>query len=128
MNKMISMKSRFTTAINARISGLRRNMSALANDTSGEGYLDMAMKILIVVVVGAAIMAIMNTALPGLFQSLIDKISSQIAGITILQSNRRSPGRSRRQQACSVIHSGAQRMPALLSIEEVVRDTQTVYP
>lgn len=84
MNKMFSMKSRFTTAINARISGLRRNMSALTNDTSGEGYLDMAMKILIVVVVGAAILAIMNTALPGLFQSLIDKISSQIAGITIL--------------------------------------------
>ena len=84
MNKMISMKARFTSAMNARIAALRKDMQNLNADQSGEGYLDMAMKILIIVVIGAAILAIMNTAMPNLFQSLIDKVSSQINGITIL--------------------------------------------
>ena len=84
MNKMISMKSRFTNAMSARLSALRRNALALTADQSGEGYLDMAMKSLIIVVIGAAILAIMNTAMPNLFQSLINKVSSQISGITIL--------------------------------------------
>ena len=84
MNKMVSIKSRFTKALETRISALRRNALALTTDQSGEGYLDMAMKILIIVVIGAAILAIMNTAMPNLFQSLINKVSSQITGITIL--------------------------------------------
>lgn len=84
MNKMISMKSRFTSAMNTCIAALRKDMQNLSADQSGEGYLDMAMKILIIVVIGAAILAIMNTAMPNLFQSLIDKVSSQINGITIL--------------------------------------------
>ena len=84
MNKMISMKSRFTNARSSRISTLRRNALALTTDQSGEGYLDMAMKILIIVVIGAAILAIMNTAMPTLVQNLIDKVSSPITGITIL--------------------------------------------
>ena len=84
MNKMLSMKSRFTSAMNARITALRKDMKNLTADQSGEGYLDMAMKILIIVVIGAAILAIMNTAMPNLFQNLITKVSSQIAGITIL--------------------------------------------
>ena len=84
MNKMISMKSRFTSAMNTRIAALRKDMQNLTADQSGEGYLDMAMKILIIVVIGAAILAIMNTAMPNLFQSLINKVSSQISGITIL--------------------------------------------
>ena len=74
MNKMISMKSRFTSAMNARIAALRKDMQNLNADQSGEGYLDMAMKILIIVVIGAAILAIMNTAMPNLFQSLITTI------------------------------------------------------
>ena len=84
MNKMITMKPRFTSAMSTRISALRKNMKNLTADQSGEGYLDMAMKILIIVVIGAAILAIMNTAMPTLFQNLIDKVSSQITGITIL--------------------------------------------
>ena len=84
MNKTISMKSRFISAMNTRISALREDMQNLTADQSGEGYLDMAMKILIIVVIGAAILAIMNTAMPNLFQNLITKVSSQIAGITIL--------------------------------------------
>lgn len=84
MNKTISMKSRFSTALDTSISALRKRVKALSSDTCGEGYLDMAMKILIIVVIGAAILAIMNTAMPTLFQNLIDKVSSQITGITIL--------------------------------------------
>ena len=58
--------------------------SKLVKDRSGEAFVDVAIKILIVVVIGAAILAIMNVAMPGLFQGLIDKISSQLTGITIL--------------------------------------------
>ena len=84
MNKMISLKSRCANVLSARISALRKDMKNLNADQSGEGYLDMAMKILIIMVIGAAILAIMNTAMPTLFQNLIDKVSSQITGITIL--------------------------------------------
>ena len=53
-------------------------------DQSGEGFLDVAMKILIVVVIGAAVLLIMNTAMPALFQELINKISGELTGINVL--------------------------------------------
>ena len=53
-------------------------------DRKGDGFLDVAFKILIVVVIGAAILVIMNAAIPGLFQGLIDKISTALTGVTIL--------------------------------------------
>jgi hypothetical protein len=43
-----------------------------------------AMKILIVVVIGATILAIINTVKPNLFQGLIDKISTELTGIDIV--------------------------------------------
>ena len=63
MNKMISLKSRCTNALSARISALRKDMKNLTADQSGEGYLDMAMKILIIVVIGAAILGVLRNAL-----------------------------------------------------------------
>jgi len=42
------------------------------------------LKILIVVVIGAAILAIMNTAMPGLFQSLIQKITGELTNVSVL--------------------------------------------
>ena len=63
---------------------VKNHIAALQRDERGEGYLDMAMKILIIVVVGAAILAIMKTAMPTLFQDLINKVSSQLSGITIV--------------------------------------------
>lgn len=54
------------------------------HDKRGEGFLDVAMKILIVVVIGAAILVIMNAAMPGLFQGLIDKISGELTGVNVL--------------------------------------------
>lgn len=84
MTEKKSFGSRFTSALCKRIDNMKNSARRLARDTRGEGYLDMAMKILIVVVVGAAILAIMNAAMPNLFQSLITKVSGQINGITIL--------------------------------------------
>jgi Flp pilus assembly pilin Flp len=63
---------------------LKNLFTRFMKDQRGESFLDVAMKILIVVVIGAAILAIMNVAMPGLFQGLIDKISSQLTGINIL--------------------------------------------
>ena len=70
---MLTLKNRFKSFV-----------SRLAKDRSGEAFVDVAIKILIVVVIGAAILAIMNVAMPGLFQGLIDKISGALTGITIL--------------------------------------------
>jgi hypothetical protein len=81
MNQMIARKN---TGIRARFAALRANLKKLSMDNCGEGYLDVAMKILIVVVIGAAILAIMNTAMPNLFQSLIDKISGELTGVNVL--------------------------------------------
>lgn len=60
------------------------NMHRMLRDESGEGYLDMAMKILITIVVGAAILAIMRNTIPQLFADLIGKISAEINSITII--------------------------------------------
>jgi len=64
---------------------LNKLINRFINDRRAEGYLDVAMKILIVVVVGAAVLAIMNTAMPGLFTSLINKVTGSLTSINILQ-------------------------------------------
>lgn len=43
---------------------------------SGEGYLDVLIKILITVIIGAALLALMRVAIPELFNDIIDKIKS----------------------------------------------------
>ena len=53
-------------------------------DKKAEGFLDVAMKILIVVVIGAAVLLILNAAVPSLFQGLIDKISNELTGVDVL--------------------------------------------
>ena len=60
------------------------NERRMLQDESGEAYLDMAMKILITVVVGAAILAIMRDAIPRLFADLIGRVSAEIDRITII--------------------------------------------
>ncbi len=81
MNQMVTKKN---VSFRARFASLWANIKKLSKDNRGEGYLDMAMKILIVVVIGAAILAIMNTAMPNLFQSLIDKITGELTGVNVL--------------------------------------------
>ena len=56
----------------------------MLRDESGEAYLDVAMKILITIVVGAAILAIMRNTIPQLFADLIGKISAEINSITTI--------------------------------------------
>ena len=78
MMNMIAMKK---NSIRNRITSAVQNF---VQDRKGEGYLDVAMKILITVVLGAAILAILNTAVPGLFTDMINKISTEWANVSIL--------------------------------------------
>lgn len=59
-------------------------MTRFVKEQSGEGFLDVAMKILIVVVIGSAVLLILNNAMPALFQNLINKVSSELTGIDVL--------------------------------------------
>ncbi len=63
---------------------IRRTFRNLMSDRRGEGFLDLAMKILIVVVIGAAILLILNAAMPNLFQNLIDKIAGELTNVNVL--------------------------------------------
>ena len=63
---------------------IRTTFRNLITDRHGEGFLDVAMKILIVVVIGAAILLIMNAAMPSLFQNLINKISNELTNVNVL--------------------------------------------
>jgi hypothetical protein len=63
---------------------IKKTIKRFATEKKAEGFLDVAMKILIVVVIGAAILLIMNAAMPNLFQNLIDKISSELTGVNVL--------------------------------------------
>ena len=63
---------------------VKRCIKRFMSDKKGEGFIDVAMKILIVVVIGAAVLLILNAAIPNLFQGLIDKISSELTGIDVL--------------------------------------------
>jgi hypothetical protein len=63
---------------------MKTMMNRFIKKQSGEGFLDLAMKILIVVVIGAAVLLIMNTAMPSLFSGLIEKVSSELTGINVL--------------------------------------------
>jgi ABC-type lipoprotein release transport system permease subunit len=60
---------------------IKNTVKRFMSDKKAEGFLDVAFKILIVVVIGAAVLLIMNTAIPGLFQGLIDKISGSLTPI-----------------------------------------------
>ena len=63
---------------------IRNTVKRFIFEKKAEGFLDVAMKILIVVVIGAAILLIMNAAMPNLFQNLIDKISGELTGVNVL--------------------------------------------
>ena len=63
---------------------IKNTIKRFVSDKKAEGFLDVAFKVLIVVVIGAAVLLIMNAAIPDLFQGLIDKISSSLTGVTIL--------------------------------------------
>lgn len=58
---------------------MRKGKERLLNPSavkSGEGYLDVLIKILITVIIGAALLALMRVAIPELFNDIIDKIKN----------------------------------------------------
>lgn len=63
---------------------IKNTVKRFVSEKKAEGFLDVAMKILIVVVIGAAILLILNAAMPDLFQNLIDKISGELTGVNVL--------------------------------------------
>ena len=63
---------------------IKNTLKRFVSEKKAEGFLDVAMKILIVVVIGAAILLILNAAMPDLFQNLINKISGELTGVNVL--------------------------------------------
>lgn len=63
---------------------IRSTFRSLVNDRRGDGFLDLAFKILIVVVIGAAILLILNAAMPNLFSDLIEKVSGELVNVNVL--------------------------------------------
>lgn len=63
---------------------IRPTFRNLARDRRGDGFLDLAFKILIIVVLGAAILLILNAAMPNLFSDLISKISGELTNVNVL--------------------------------------------
>lgn len=63
---------------------IRNIVKRFVTEKKAEGFLDVAMKILIVVVIGAAVLLILNAAVPDLFSGLIDKISGELTGVDVL--------------------------------------------
>jgi len=63
---------------------IKNTIKRFVADKKAEGFLDIAMKILIVVVIGAAVLVILNLAVPGLFNELIYTITSELSGINVL--------------------------------------------
>lgn len=54
----------------------RVKMISVTAVKSGEGYLDVLIKILITAIIGAALLALMRVAIPELFNDIINKIKS----------------------------------------------------
>jgi len=63
---------------------IRSTFRSLVSDRSGDGFLDLAFKILIVVVIGAAILLVLNAAMPNLFSDLIDKVTGELTNVNVL--------------------------------------------
>lgn len=63
---------------------VKNTIRRFVSEKKAEGFLDVAFKILIVVVIGAAVLIILDAAVPNLFTGLIDKISGELTGIDVL--------------------------------------------
>ena len=63
---------------------IKNTIRRFVSEKKAEGFLDVAMKILIVVVIGAAVLLILNAAVPNLFSNLIEKISGELTGVDVL--------------------------------------------
>ena len=66
------------------MSKIKNTIKRFVSERRAEGFLDVAMKVLIVVVIGAAVLLILNAAVPDLFSGLIDKIGDELTGVNVL--------------------------------------------
>lgn len=64
---------------------IKNTVKRFVSEKKGEGFLDVAFKILIIVVLGAAILFVLNAAIPDLFEGLIGKISGELTGVDVIQ-------------------------------------------
>lgn len=69
MKKLLMRGKQLVMRAKEKILGFLKN-------ESGEGYLDVLIKILITVIIGAALLALMRVAIPDLFNEIINKIKS----------------------------------------------------
>lgn len=67
------MKS-VATKLQIKVTGLKENIKKLLKPRRAEGFIDVLIKILITVIIGAALLALLRAAIPDLFQNIIDKI------------------------------------------------------
>jgi ABC-type phosphate/phosphonate transport system permease subunit len=67
------MKS-VTTKLRIKVNSLKEIVKEGLKPRRAEGFLDVLIKILITVIIGAALLALLRVAIPDLFQSIIDKI------------------------------------------------------
>ncbi len=70
------MKTMITNKLAKTMKNAKNAVNRLFQDNRGDGYVDVLMKILIAVVVGAALMAVMKVAMPALFEEMLAKIRS----------------------------------------------------
>jgi hypothetical protein len=63
---------------------VKNTIRRFVTEKKAEGFLDVAFKILIIVVLGAAVLLILNAAVPNLFSGLIEKISGELTGVDVL--------------------------------------------
>lgn len=67
-----------------KLLNVKNTIRRFVSEKNGDGFLDVAFKILIVVVIGAAVLLILNAAVPNLFSGLIEKISGELTGVDVL--------------------------------------------
>lgn len=59
-----------------KVNVLKQTVKEALKPRRAEGFLDVLIKILITVIIGAALLALLRIAIPDLFQNIIDKIKN----------------------------------------------------
>jgi ABC-type phosphate/phosphonate transport system permease subunit len=62
------------TKLQNKANNLKEIVNEALKPRRAEGFLDVLIKILITVIIGAALLALLRVAIPDLFQNIIDKI------------------------------------------------------
>lgn len=63
-----------------RFKGVKKEMTELLRDKTGDGYVDVLIKILIAVGIGVAVYAVLNALIPGAIETLVQNAITQLTG------------------------------------------------